>query len=124
MQQTCFSPFIAFDFTARKMYNSTNCDKIFVEAYILTGLERLNMGKTYTAPLPADAWCKPTIQTKARWYKLVSAYIRSHCLETRFLLKKGYEDMAVMNISLAEECLIADNAVLMQYEENISEREK
>ena len=38
-------------------------------------------------------------------------------------LKKGYEEMALINRSLAEMCLEADNETLRQYEEKLTECE-
>lgn len=38
-------------------------------------------------------------------------------------LKKGYEEMAFVNLSLAEMCLDADNEALRQYEEKLTECE-
>ena len=38
-------------------------------------------------------------------------------------LRKGYKEMAFINLSLAEMCLDADNEALRQYEENLTECE-
>ena len=38
-------------------------------------------------------------------------------------LKKGYEEMAFVNLSLAEMCFDADNEALRQYEEKLTECE-
>jgi len=38
-------------------------------------------------------------------------------------LKKGYREMASVNIEWAENCLVADNDCQQQYEENLSECE-
>lgn len=44
-------------------------------------------------------------------------------INTEKSLEKGYEEMALMNLSLAEMCLNADNEVCRQYEEKLTECE-
>ena len=43
--------------------------------------------------------------------------------DTENALKKGYEEMALINLSLAEMCFDADNEALRQYEEKLTECE-
>ena len=38
-------------------------------------------------------------------------------------LKKGYREMAAINLELAEKCLEADNSCQLEYEEKLSECE-
>ena len=44
-------------------------------------------------------------------------------INTEKSLKKGYKEMALINLSLAEMCLDADNEILRQYEEKLTECE-
>jgi hypothetical protein len=44
-------------------------------------------------------------------------------INTEKSLKKGYKEMALINLSLAEMCFDADNEVLRQYEEKLTECE-
>ena len=41
----------------------------------------------------------------------------------KYKLKKGYDEMALINLSLAEMCFDADNEALRQYEEKLTECE-
>jgi CopG family transcriptional regulator/antitoxin EndoAI len=55
----------------------------------------------------------------------MSLYIREkHKVELRENMRKGYEEMAEINLRLAEGCLGADNDQQSRYEERLGEMEE
>ena len=57
--------------------------------------------------------------------KAVSLYIREkHRVELRDKMRRGYEEMAEINLGLAEVCLGADNDQQSIYEERLGEMEE
>ena len=63
------------------------------------------------------------VKTKANTGKMSDLLMRYHRINTEKSLKNGYKEMALINLSLAEMCLEADNDALRQYEEKLTECE-
>ena len=63
------------------------------------------------------------VKTKANTGKISDLLLRYRRINTEKSLKNGYKEMALINLSLAEMCLDADNDTLRQYEEKLTECE-
>ena len=63
------------------------------------------------------------VKNKANSSKMSDLLLRYKRINCEKSLKKGYEEMSFINLSLAEMCLDADNEELRQYEEKLTECE-
>ena len=63
------------------------------------------------------------VKTGANTGKMSDLLLRYRRINAEKSLKRGYQEMALINLSLAEMCLEADNEALRQYEENLTECE-